>query len=148
VGELFQIERRFFRRSHDGSQYVLTPLAQGSSLTVGDELEVQLRLRSRQAAEYVHLRDPRAAGLEPEQAASGYRWDLAVAAYQEVRDSSTSYFIEHLPAGEYTFKYRLRVSMAGSFRVGPATLQSLYAPEFAAYSAGHTLQIKPAAGGP
>jgi len=41
--------------------------------------------------------------------------------------------------------------MAGTFGIGPATLQSLYAPEFTAYSAGHRLTIRSAgqsAGGP
>ena len=42
----------------------------------------------------------------------------------------------------YLFKYRLRANMAGVFRVGPATLQSMYAPEFNAYSAGAVLKIK------
>jgi uncharacterized protein YfaS (alpha-2-macroglobulin family) len=32
--------------------------------------------------------------------------------------------------------------MAGTFRVGPATVQSMYAPEFAGYSAGNTVTIK------
>ena len=151
VGDLLHVERRYFRRTHNGKEYVLTPLGEGTALAIGDELEVQLSLRSKHAAEYIHLRDPRAAGLEPEAAVSRYRWDLGVAAYEEVRDSSTNYFFERLPAGEYTFTYRLRASMAGTFGIGPATLQSLYAPEFTAYSAGHRLTIRSAgqsAGGP
>jgi uncharacterized protein YfaS (alpha-2-macroglobulin family) len=32
--------------------------------------------------------------------------------------------------------------MAGTFRIGPATLQSMYAPEFSAYSAGATIIVK------
>ena len=142
VGDLLQVERRYFRRTHNGKEYLLTPLGPGSALAIGDELEVQLSLRSKHAAQYIHLRDPRAAGLEPEAAVSRYRWDLGVAAYEEVRDSSTNYFFERLPAGEYTFTYRLRASMAGTFSIGPATLQSLYAPEFAAYSTGHQLTIR------
>ncbi len=144
VGDLFHVERQYFRRTHNGKEYVLTPLAEGTELAVGEELEVHLSLRSKHAAEYVHLRDPRAAGLEPENAVSRYRWDLGVAAYEEVRDSSTNYFFERLPAGEYTFIYRLRASMAGTFRIGPTTLQSVYAPEFTAYSAGHKLSIRSA----
>ena len=60
---------------------------------------------------------------------------------EEVRDSGTNFFFEWLPAGEYTFKYRLRAAMAGTYRVAPAILQSMYAPEFTAYSAGHALQV-------
>ena len=108
---------------------------------MGDELEVQLSIRSKHAAEYVHLRDPRAAGLEPENAVSRYKWNLGLGWYEETKDSGTNFFFETLPVGEYTFKYRLRANMSGSFRVGPATLQSLYAPEFNAYSAGQTLKI-------
>jgi len=32
--------------------------------------------------------------------------------------------------------------MAGTFRVGPATVQSMYAPEFNAYSTGAILTVK------
>ncbi|MEJ2581274.1 MAG: hypothetical protein P8127_06495 [Acidobacteriota bacterium] len=92
-------------------------------------------------AEYVHLRDPRGAGFEPETLHSQYKWDLGISWYEEVRDSGTNFFFEWLPAGEYTFKYRLRANMAGAFRVGPAVLQSMYAPEFTAYSAGHRLEV-------
>ena len=93
------------------------------------------------AAEYVHLRDPRAAGTEPENVLSRYKWDLGIAWYEETRDSGSNFFFEALPAGQYTFKYRVRANMAGTFKVGPATVQSMYAPEFAAYSSGATLSI-------
>ena len=63
--------------------------------------------------------------------------------YEEIRDSSTNFFFEQLPQGEYTLKYRLRAAHGGAFRVGPATLQSMYAPEFTAFSAGHLMSIAP-----
>jgi len=81
-------------------------------------------------------------GLEPENAVSRYKWDLGISWYEETRDSATNFFFEWLPQGEYTFKYRLRANMAGVFRVGPATLQSMYAPEFNAYSTGAVMSVK------
>ena len=39
------------------------------------------------------------------------------------------------------FKYCVRANLGGTFRVGPATLQSMYAPEFTAYSQGHLLTV-------
>jgi uncharacterized protein YfaS (alpha-2-macroglobulin family) len=143
-GDLFAVERRYFRRVQRGKQMTLQPLEQGAALAPGDEIEVQLALRSRAAAEYVHLRDPRAAGFEPGVAVSGWRWDLGLARYEEVRDSGTNFFFEWLPAGEYTLKYRVRAALGGTFRVGPATLQSMYAPEFTAYSAGNVVSGAPA----
>ena len=143
-GDLFSVERRWFRRVKSGPETTLEPLAEGARLAVGDELEVQLSIRAKAAAEYVHLRDPRAAGLEPGSALSGWRWDSGPAYYEETRDSGTNFFFEWLPAGEVTLRYRVRASVAGTFRAAPAQLQSMYAPEFVAYSAGAKLSIAPA----
>jgi alpha-2-macroglobulin len=140
-GDLFHVERSWFRREKRGAEVTLKPLGPGVKVEPGDEIEVQLSIRSRAPAEYVHLKDPRPAGLEPDRPISKYAWGTGIGWYEEYRDAATNFFFEALPAGEYTFKYRLRASMGGSFRVGPATLQSMYAPEFAAYSAGGVMEI-------
>ncbi|MCM3874919.1 MAG: MG2 domain-containing protein [Thermoanaerobaculia bacterium] len=140
-GDFFSVSRKYFRRATNGREFVLTPLAEGAVLKPGDEIEVQISLSTKHEAEYVHLRDPRAAGLEPENAVSRCKWDLGIAWYEETRDSATNFFFERLPVGQYTFKYRLRANMAGTFRVGPATVQSMYAPEFNAFSAGSVLTV-------
>jgi len=140
-GDLFAVTRQYFRRFNDGDRWILRPLADGEELSPGDQVEVHLSISAKHAAEYVHLRDPRGAGFEPETLHSQYKWDLGIGWYEEVRDSGTNFFFEWLPAGEFSFKYRLRANMAGAFKVGPATLQSMYAPEFTAYSAGHRLEV-------
>ncbi len=141
-GDLFAVERSYFRRLKKGDEVVLKPLADGEGLAVGDELEVQLSIRARHPAEYVHLRDPRPSGCEPVTLTSGYKWDLGLVRYEEIRDSGTNFFMEWLPQGEYTLKHRLRCAMAGTFKAAPATLQSMYAPEFAAYSSGRLIEVK------
>ncbi len=140
-GDFFTVERDYFRRLRRGDEWVLEPLAEGADLAPGDQVEVRLTLSAKHAAEYVHLRDPRAAGFEPETLTSRYRWDLGIGWYEQVRDSGTDFFFEWLPAGEYSFRYRLRANLAGKFKASPATVQSMYAPEFNAYSAGATLSI-------
>ena len=141
-GDLLSVSRAYFKREHTGKGFVLTPLAEGASIAVGDEIEVHLSLRAKHPCEYIHLRDPRAAGMEPESTTSRYRWDLGIGWYEEIRDSGTNFFFEQLPLGEYALKYRLRANMSGIFRVGPATVQSMYAPEFNAYSTGAVLTIR------
>ena len=141
-GDFFAVSRKYFKREASASGFTLTPLSEGATLVPGDEVEVQISLSAKHAAEYVHLRDPRAAGLEPGVVVSGYKWDLGISWYEETRDSGTSFFFERLPAGEYTLKYRVRANMAGTFKVGPATVQSLYAPEFNAYSSGATVTVR------
>jgi uncharacterized protein YfaS (alpha-2-macroglobulin family) len=141
-GDFLSVSRTYFKRETMVGETVLKPLAEGVVLQPGDEVEVHLSIRAKHPCEYMHLRDPRAAGLEPENAVSRYRWDQGIGWYEEVRDSGTNFFFEQLPQGEYTFKYRLRANMTGTFKVSPATLQSMYAPEFTAYSSGAMLTIR------
>ncbi len=141
-GDFFAVSRKYFKRESSASGFTLKPLSEGAALAVGDEIEVQISLSTKHAAEYVHLRDPRAAGTEPEDVSSGYKWDLGISRYQETRDSGANFFFEQLPVGEYTLKYRVRANMAGTFRIGPATVQSLYAPEFNAYSSGSMVTVR------
>src|SRR5262249_26006434 len=141
-GDFFSVSRKYFKREATPGGFVLKPLSEGAAVAAGGEIEVQLSLRAKHAAEYVHLRDPRAAGTEPENALSRDKYDLGIVWYEETRDSGSNFFFEWLPAGEYTFKYRVRANMAGTYRVGPATVQSMYAPEFNAYSSGAVLSIR------
>lgn len=141
-GDFFHASRQFFRRDGQGKEATLKPLKDGDSINVGDQIEVQISLRTKHAAEYVHLRDPRPAGTEPESVTSRYKWDLGISWFEEIRDSGANFFFEQLPVGEYTFKHRLRATTAGTFLAGPATVQSLYAPEFAAYTAASRLIVK------
>ncbi|MDY7092691.1 MAG: alpha-2-macroglobulin family protein [Acidobacteriota bacterium] len=140
-GDFFTVQRRFYRRHNPGDGWVLTPIEEGDSVAVGDQVEVELTVRASHAAEYVHLEDPRGAGFEPEAVTSGYEWNLGLAWYREVRDSGIHFFVEQLPAGEVVLRHRLRATQDGIFRVGPATVQSLYAPEFNAYSSGVQLRV-------
>lgn|GEM_PF-186884 len=140
-GDLFALERTYFKREKKGDEIVLKPLAEGAALAVGDEIEVHLSIRARHQAEYVHLRDPRPSGCEPAVLTSGYKWDSGLGRYEEIRDSGTSFFMEWLPEGEYTLRHRIRCAMAGMFKAAPATLQSMYAPEFAAYSSGALIKV-------
>lgn len=137
-GDFLSVERRFFKRS--GGK--LTLLKNDDSIYVGDEVEVHLSLTSKHQVEYVHLRDPRAAGFEPVNSISQHKGEFGIIWYEEIRDSGTNFFFERLPQGEYTFKYRIRASMAGKFKASPATIEPLYAPEFKGHSDGSVLLIK------
>ena len=140
-GDFLSVQRSYFKRTSSDGQWTLRPLEDGEILEPGDTLEVHLSLKSRHALEYVHLRDPRGAGFEPETLTSGYKWNLGIGWYEEIRDSGTNFFFDRLPVGEYTFKYRLRATTGGEFRVGPATVQPMYTPEMVAYSSGAILRI-------
>lgn len=121
----------------------LYPLENGSGLRVGDKLVIRLVLRLDRAMDYVQLKDSRAACLEPTATLSGYRWTGGFGYYAETKDASTRFFFDHLGKGTYVLEYSCRVSQAGTYQPGLATVQCAYAPEMAAHSsAGTPLQVR------
>ncbi|MDY0077664.1 MAG: alpha-2-macroglobulin family protein [Bacteroidales bacterium] len=135
-----KVGRQIFKEVVLGTEIKRVPLAE-SKLKVGDLLVVQLYVESDRDMEYIHLRDQRAAGLEPIEQVSGYQFKDGLAMYQASGDSGTDFFINWLPKGKYVLEYKLRVGQAGSFNNGFAKLQSFYAPEFSSHSEGVRLKI-------
>lgn len=120
----------------------LHPLEKEGGLRVGDKLVIRLVLRLDRAMDYVQLKDSRAACLEPTTTLSGYRWTGGFGYYAETKDASTRFFFDHLGKGTYVLEYSCRVSQAGTYQPGLATVQCAYAPEMAAHSAaGEALQV-------
>jgi len=105
------------------------------------QIEVQLKINTRSQFEYMHLKDLKAAGFEAEKLLSGWKYD-PLWYYEEPRHSITNFFVSWLPHGEYIVRYRLRPTKPGSYRVSAATLQSMYAPEMTAHSAGFMVRVK------
>ena len=137
------LERELYRETRTASGPVLEKLTPTSPLKIGDALVVRLVLRTDRALEYVHLKDQRAAGLEPIAQTSGYRYQNGLGYYESPRDAATNFFLSEVPRGTHVFEYRLRASQAGDFSGGLSQVQCLYAPEFGAHSAGIRLRVSP-----
>jgi uncharacterized protein YfaS (alpha-2-macroglobulin family) len=137
---MLELGRKFYRRVKEGDAYHLKPIDSGGEVAVGDEVEVQLKINTRSQFEYMHLKDLKAAGFEAEALLSGWKYD-ALGYYEEPRNSLTNFFISWLPHGEYILRYRLRPTKPGVYRIGAATLQSMYSPEMTAHSAGFIIKV-------
>jgi uncharacterized protein YfaS (alpha-2-macroglobulin family) len=135
------LERQLYRETRTASGPQLEPLTASTPLRVGEALVVRLVLRTDRALEYVHLKDQRAAGLEPINQLSGYQYQNGLGYYESPRDAATNFFLSAVPRGTHVFEYRLRASQAGDFSGGLSQVQCLYAPEFRAQSAGQRLHI-------
>ena len=135
------LERQLYREIRTAGGPVLEKLTTATPLKVGDVLVVRLVLRTDRELEYVHLKDQRAAGLEPIAQTSGYRYQNGLGYYESPRDAATNFFLGTLSRGTYVFEYRLRASQAGDFSGGLSEAQCLYAPKFRANSAGQRLTI-------
>ncbi len=111
------------------------------NLTPGDRLKVRVEIKSDRPMEYLHLKDSRAAGFEPVDVLSQYRYQDGLGYYQSTRDLATHFFISYMPKGTYVLEYQLVVQQRGDFSGGVSTLQCMYAPEFSSHSTGGRVKV-------
>ena len=114
----------------------LQPLGERVALKPGDKVVSRLTVKLDRAMDFIQLKDQRGACFEPLVSLSGYRWINGLGAYVEVEDAATHFFFDHLGKGVYVLENAYRVARKGRYEAGVATVQSAYAPEFAAHSNG------------
>ncbi len=133
-----QMNKKILVEKVENNKRVLKPI---DDLNIGDKLVVRIELRVDRPLEYVHLKDMRAAGLEPLNVISENKYQDGLSYYESTKDLATHFFFDHLSPGTYVFEYPLRVSQAGVFSNGVSTIQCMYAPEFTAHSKGEIIRI-------
>lgn len=137
-----KLTKTLFLKSNTARGEVITEINDNTSLNVGDLITVRIELRSDRDLEFIHLKDMRAAGLEPVNVISSYKWQEGLGYYESTKDAATNFFIDFLPKGVYVFEYDLRVNNSGNMSNGITTIQSMYAPEFSSHSKGIRINIK------
>jgi uncharacterized protein YfaS (alpha-2-macroglobulin family) len=137
-----KLEKKFFLVTYTDKGPVLDPVAGATRLKPGDKLKVRIILRSDRDMDYLHMKDLRAAGTEPENVLSRHRYQDGLWYYESAKDAATHFFIERLPKGTYVFEYPLVVNLKGDFSAGITTIQCMYAPEFTAHSEGVRLRVE------
>ncbi len=136
------IKREYFRVYTDPTGEKMEKISEKTPLKVGDEIVVRILISVGKNMSYVHLKDERGATLEPKDKFSGYKYRGGIGYYMAIKDAGVNFFIDYLPAGNYTLEYRLYVTHAGSFSSGIGVIQNMYAPEFTSHTAGQKLQVK------
>lgn len=119
-----------FKTGHDKRK----KLSSGDTLAIGDLVEVELILESKNDYEYIMFEDRKAAGFEPVQLRSGNSRTGTLGAYMELRDERVAFFVRHMPRGKHSLTYRLRAEIPGQFSALPANGNGVYAPELRANS--------------
>ena len=114
---------------------------EGQPLKTGDKVIVRLILSLKQDMEFLHLKDLRAACLEPTEQLSGYEYRGGMSYYKEVKDSNTNFFFDFLPRGTHIIEYAFWINQSGSYQDGVANLQCIYAPAYNAYSNSTTITV-------
>ncbi len=142
-GGALAVEKRYYVERMDGhGKQTLQAVTPDTPLQVGEKVIERFTLRLDRAMDILQLQARHAACLQPLGSLSGYTWEHRLAYYVDRKDASTHFFIDHLGKGSYTVEYACRVTRAGRYQGGVATLQSAYAPEYAAHSATQILQVE------
>ncbi len=136
-----QLKKELYVRDLNTQGRALELLDENDRFAPGDEIIVRITLEADREMEYIHMKDYRAAGLEPTETLSRHRWQEGLSYYQSTRDMATHFFIEKIYPGQYVFEYSLRVQHPGDFSNGHCLIESMYAPEYRAHSDGRRLSI-------
>ncbi|MBO3117274.1 alpha-2-macroglobulin [Winogradskyella sp. DF17] len=136
------LSKKLYLKSNSPVGEVISEITPETNLTVGDLIKVRIELRTDRPMEFIHLKDMRAAGLEPINVLSQYKWQDGLGYYESTKDAATNFFIDFLPKGIYVFEYDLRVNNAGQMSNGISTVQSMYAPEFSSHSEGLRIKVE------
>lgn len=137
-----KLRKKLFLKTNTDKGEVISEITPETTLGVGDLVRVRIELRTDRNMEFVHLKDMRAAGFEPINVLSQYKWQDGLGYYESTKDAATNFFIDYLPKGIYVFEYDLRVNNAGDMSNGISTIQSMYAPEFSSHSNGIRISVE------
>jgi len=137
-----KLKKQLFKEIITDKGAVIEPIIETSKLSVGDKIIVRIELRVDRDMDYVHMKDMRAAGFEPINVISSYKWQDGLGYYESTKDASTNFFFGSLTKGTFVFEYPLRVTHDGDFSNGITTIQCMYAPEFTSHSEGVRVEVK------
>ncbi|MBL0355555.1 MAG: hypothetical protein IPP72_01090 [Chitinophagaceae bacterium] len=137
-----KLSKQLFAERNSDKGPVLEALEDGATIKVGDKIKVRIELKVDRDMEYVHMKDMRAACMEPVNVISGYRYQGGLGYYESTKDASTNFFFSWLNKGTYVFEYPLFVTHQGNFSNGITTIQCMYAPEFTSHSEGVRVTVE------
>lgn len=113
-----------------------------NNFSIGDKVKIQLTIKTKRDIGFISITDERAACFEPSEQLPKPIFSEGISFYRENRDDATNIFVTNLPKGTYVISYDMVVNNSGNFSSGIATIQSQYAPQITAHSAGEKIVIK------
>lgn len=137
-----QLKKKLFLKKNTDTGEKIEEINSNTALKVGDLVRIRIELKSDRDMEFIHMKDMRAAGFEPINVLSQYKWQDGLGYYESTKDASTNFFFDYLPKGVYVFEYDVRINNVGNFSNGITTIQSMYAPEFSSHSEGVRVTVK------
>lgn len=128
AGNDLRIERTFLVSQRDEPDTQWSEWNGKDTLRVGDRLRSCVTVQARRTVDFVQLTDCLAVCLEPADWKSGFVWNGDVQSYRAVRDDSVCHYLSRLEEETYRWETDYVVSHTGTYRLGMASVQSVYAP--------------------
>ena len=102
--------------------------------SVGDKITIRIIVTADRDVDFIQVRSPHAACLEPQTQLSGYRWMNGRGGYVSMHDASADIFFDRFTRGTTTCDITYHVTRSGTYLAAVATVQCAYAPEFSAHT--------------
>lgn len=133
-GDGLRIERKYMSGGRE--------IDRESVLSVGDKVTVSITVSADRDMDFVRIKDEKPACLEVASQLSSYSWSGGLGYYRVNKDASVEFFVDSMRKGTYIVTYDAYVSRSGNYVSGPASVISVYAPQFGSHSEGFTLNVK------
>lgn len=146
-GTALQIAREYRRVTPraGAERWNLASEPTGNQLRVGDRVRVRLTIDAPRDVSYVLIEDAFPSGCEVTERGSAEEtvddWDSWWSS-TDVRDDRVAFFARRLSRGRHVIEYNLRAQTAGDYRVLPAMLQAMYAPDLRAESEAARVTVR------
>lgn len=109
-----------------------------TTLRKGDRIKAHYTMQTLRDLDFVSVRIPRAACMEPVSTSSGFRNGCYVA----VEDAATTYFYDKVAKGVLAMEEIYNIDRQGTFYIAPAQAQCQYAPEFISTTPATPVHVK------
>ncbi len=133
-GDGLRIERKYMSGGRE--------IDRESVLSVGDKVTVSITVSADRDMDFVRIEDEKPACLEAASQLSSYSWSGGLGYYRVNKDASVEFFVDSMRKGTYTITYDAYVTRSGNYVSGPASVISVYAPQFGSHSEGFAMKVK------
>lgn len=137
-----KIEKELYLKVTDLEGDRLVAIDATHPINLGDRIVSRILISTDRDLDFVHLKDQRAAALEPTQILSSYQYQDGLSYYATTTDVATHYYFDEIRKGNYVIEIEMVATQLGSFSNGISSIQCLYAPEFNAHSNGQRMVVR------
>ncbi len=143
-GNGMQLKRTLWHIVTDAQGERLEEITPSTILHKGDRIKVKLDLTLDRTYEFLQLKSERATSMEPVSTDAGYTYNFThdILYYRAPTNTSDDLYIERLESGSYTIEYDLYIQKTGTYSMGLATIQCLYAPAYRAITPNTIIKVE------